>query len=268
MDTSDIECYNIVFHGGCRGNFLGALMQCFVDSYPIPISKYGSCHFDKRCGLNYDSTSMIAYSQAQYFSQAPKFKTLRPRYIDQPFIIMDHMVIDYDEFIQVFPKGKTIVVTYTREDLPSLRANLLFKNIVEPIAVMIGHQTLNDYSSVTHTTRKQAMNIWKSFTSEYLPEFKNKMPHPNSLSKEDCLKFIYKELETLNYKVTFPPFEIPEHHKNHIFALPYNKIISDKEYVLDFISNLMNRPISDEVIKSYDRYIEAQQPIYEKTGLI
>lgn len=268
MDTSNIECYNIVFNGGTRGNFLGALMQCFTDSYPIPISKYGSCHFNKRCWLNYDNESLIAYSQAQYFSQEPKFKTLRPINIDQPFIIMNHMIIDYDEFIQLFPAGKTIVVTYTVEDLPSLRANLLFKNIIEPMAMMIGHQISNDYSLIIQEQRKQAMNIWKKFTTTHLPQFKNKIPHPNTLTKEDCLTFIYKELETLNYKVTFPPFEIPEHHKNHVFTLPYSKIISDKDYVLNFISKLMNRPINDEVINSYDRYIEAQQPIYEKTGLI
>ena len=130
MDTSNVECYNIIFHGGSRGNFLGALMQCFVDNYPIPISKYGSCHFDKRCGLNYDSISMLAYSQVQYFSQAPKFKTLRPRYIDQPFIIMDHMIIDYDEFITVFEseiKNNHFAQAYAELYLKLRKENLLFK---------------------------------------------------------------------------------------------------------------------------------------------
>jgi len=268
LPLDNIECYNIVFHGGTRGNFIGALMQCFIDNSPVYVSKYGSCHFDKRCGQNYDPASLSACNQAQYFAQSPKFKYLRPLDTSKPLIIMDHMIIDYDEFIEYFPNGKTIVITHTHDDLPSMRANLLFKNIIEHIDLMVGHTIINEYSSVLATNKKQATTIWKKFTSKYIPELESKLYSCHKLSKEEYRRYIDIELETLNHRVTFPPFEVQDKHKNNIFPLAYDVIVKDKNYVIDLISKLMNRPATDEVYISYDRYLSAQQLIYDKTGLI
>ena len=163
-----------------------------------------------------------------------------PRHPDKPLILFDHFKPDLEVYFNKFPIGKIIVIRFSQKMIPLLHGNLFYKTTME------------------HNYAKKGSNAhWESVKeiNDYLKPYKL----PSDVPDELIQRLIRSTAHSYKTEEYFSEKYIPsKEYSDRMYFIDFYDIIFNKSKVLNQLSDITNRPITDFVNNEYDMYLERQ----------
>ena len=234
------ETFLINWLGGTCGAFISMLTynilfpNCKIKISP---SKYGNAHTNQQI-----ITLLYRFNNETFINDnyTHPYEIVDPKFPNSPLVLFDHAIPKLNIFFNKFPVGKIIVIRFDKRMVPLLHGNLFFKNTLELELTDNGHW---------NRLKKQ---------NDYLSEYD--LPHdipPETI--EYMLKEFSKNYNIENYysEQYIPPIE----YSDRFCFVNFYDIIFNKSKVLNQLSEITNRPITDFVSNQYDIYLEKQHEL-------
>ena len=234
------ETFLINWLGGTCGAFISMLTynilfpNCKIKISP---SKYGNAHTNQQI-----ITLLYRFNNETFINDnyTHPYEIVDPKFPNSPLVLFDHAIPKLNIFFNKFPVGKIIVIRFDKRMVPLLHGNLFFKNTLELELTDNGHW---------NRLKKQ---------NDYLSEYD--LPHdipPETI--EYMLKEFSKNYNIENYysEQYIPPKE----YSDRFCFVNFYDIIFNKSKVLNQLSEITNRPITDFVSNQYDIYLEKQHEL-------
>lgn len=235
------ETYLINWPAGASGSFLASLVAHFVnEDFHSSLSANGNSHDGKN--VIAENWKLDPENFTKIYTVEPTHLHIEPRYEDRPFILFDHVLPDWELLFAQFPKFKNIRVTISPNEVIRMFANLFFKQFVE-------HYSLGN---PTH-------NYWVQ-TQGYYPYLK-KYNSPKDVDLETVRRYL-EDSSTYDIPDCWrDECELPDQYKDKIYLIRFYDIIHNRDLVLEKISQITSRPITDKVLEFYNDYIEKQDEL-------
>lgn len=236
------ETYLINWLGGTSGAFLtSTLLQILNGPFPekeIVFSKSGNAHAltDKRL---YNHTINPNWEVKEDASGIPAYITSAPLIKSKPFVMIDHLIPDYNDLFSRFPECKNIVITRSKNMMLRLKGNMLFKNTCEGFP---GNKTYWD-------------GIRELHASVRVYEDPNDVPVNVA---EMFIKEVSQQWPDYTHRFYDDDYPVPEQYKDNVVRIKFYDLIHNPDIVLSQLSEATGRHIVPEVKKFYQKYLEAQ----------
>lgn len=240
----DGEIYIISFQAGSSGRFLGNIIWGTLkdDVYNYKISKLNSAHKQSPWGTTYSIDNLPKYIDKLSSWRYPNLYN-HITILEDPALLVVHVVPDFEKIYSKFPNAKTIVISYTIDDIPEIVSNSLLKNGLEYFVDKALGMPVN--ADVIFLKNRYNKKFNQDFVGQEIPF---------DIKKEFFLDYI--NLLGPKIKSTFYTDPIvPDKYKDRVLILPFHEMMHDKNKVLDQISKITGRPIKDTVVSFYDDYL-------------
>lgn len=239
------ECYFINYLGGTGGNFIQQLITRIIhNKNDIITGENGNAHgLELRIYENY-------YAEQEYYDHIQKnifskpiHEYLIPRHENFPVTATDHAVPIWDKMFTKFPNSKNIIIRCNHSNIEKMIANLFFKvNLADP-------------------------KLYKLLKNNN-PYFKN-YEDPNLIPNDVIQKYVIDSSNTArNSYITFPYHEdhaIPTEYSDRIFVIKFDDIYNNNsDAVLSQLSLATGKPITDNIRKLYQTYIDRQEKLIDE----
>lgn len=235
------ETYIINWPAGASGSFIASLVAHFVhDDFNSVVSDNGNSHSGKDQIVNNWYIYPDIFARSYTIDQTHLY--IAPRDDTKPFILFDHVIPEWDQLSYQYPKFKNIRVTITPNEVIRMFGNLFFKQFVEEYKP-------ND------PTHERWLNV-KQF-HPYLAKF----DRPDEVDEENIKRYLE---DCANYHIPEQWTEdciLPEQYKDKITLVKFYDVIYNKDKVLETISDITEKPITDKIEDFYQAYLEKQQKL-------
>ena len=237
------ETYLVNYSGGSCGAFIVTLLSLFVynleKSEP---SQYGNSHSGMDyCTNLWESESSFTYHQRFYNKEAVHLH-VNPANLNNPFILYDHLEPLWKLLFEKYPKCINILITYSKNEIPRLLGNVHFKFLCQ------------------YFDNKNNVECWNNIRKKhsYLEEFETPKDVPELLIQ----KFILHESEIYRIPIIYNDnLKLPELYKDKIIKLRMYDIIYNPEKVMNTLSSITNKPITDAIRETYKSYLDKQEEL-------
>lgn len=224
------DAYIVTYPTGGSGTFISSLIYIYFDTpnEPLIFSEYGDAHNNdneiyKKNWKNIDKSEI--YSNRMLGRVEPKNKSL-------PFVVSEHFKFKRTQALEKYPNYCNIKITLTENDRELVSAFMFFK---------LGLRFYNNYSD---------SHFWAKFSN-------GSQSDPNNLNENE-LKFCINLIKEKDIS-EFSKFKEENFEKNlfpnNEFMLKFNDIIFNKNKVLNYLSEILERPTTSIVEQTYDNYI-------------
>ena len=236
----DAEVYLITWLGGSCGAFLTSLVYEFVFDTKEPkiFSKHGNAHANLKRTNWRPLSDQIGYSP----NVVKIYECVVPKDPAKPTIFYDHLTPDWNKLFAIYPKCKNIIISVSPEDQWLVSRNLFLKYNVDC------HVPGKEDSEKNWTERKNNSKVLREFAS------------PDDIPSELITKMFSPCTDIGRYEYPFADDSvIPEEYADRVFHIKMNDLLNNKAAVLNTLSEITSRPITDELNTMYDQYLEKQQ---------
>lgn len=232
----DTPCFSIYFESGSGGNFLTTLLYKFL--YPsiyAKLSKNGNSHNDFHVLFkNYEFLPLLVPEDNLENFDIKLLQEINPIDKQRPVIYSCHGTPNFDKFFSVFPKGKIIIIDVPKEYKLRVMLNHFYKTFYEGF---------NKQASVT--------TQWANFMQKKY-HFLKDIDDPTLLSSEEVKNLCAQ------FPVSDRNYTIPKKYIKQVEIISYCDIINDKNKVLNILSILTNKLITQDILDFYDQYLIKQ----------
>jgi hypothetical protein len=232
---------------GSSGTFLTGMIEkmcCPMRKKPIRITynnPWNNAH--GTINTNTSSSEDIGY----FGSSKDYFKRL---IVNNDFDPIFHPTHFYDPYavLERWPNAKIFLVTHTLEDAPEIAINSLFKFALHDVKGF-DDQNFQDRISRFFTEKDNILTA-----AHY--NFK----HYGPAEVKTVLEFRKTNLLGAGYW----RINVPDDLKEHVFEIPYKKIIYDQKWTLDTLTKVLGFPTNNFVENEYANYINEQKKLFDK----
>lgn len=235
----DTETYLINWLAGGCGAFITMLVYNIV--YPnmeikISPSKYGHAHTNQQVIPN---TLYIYNENFVQDDYSHSYKTVDPISPIKPLILYDHVVPDLDILFDRYTKAKNIVIRVSDKMIPLLHGNVFYKTTMD-----------FDYTLRKNTYWEQLKRNY-TFLKDYDTPYNAPPEVIEKIIRNISDGYVVEEYYSDRY---IPPKE----YSDRMYFIDFYDIIFNKTKVLNQLSEITNRPISEFVNEQYDIYLKTQ----------
>lgn len=237
------NAYNVIYESGAGGNFFAGLLNLFAtlsDKVPEK-NQYTEPELPKLYdfyNVNHSILEKVYLTDDSVRYIVPKYKIAGPVNPLKPVVYYDHTMPDFDDFFNIFPLGKLFFLTATEEEEARIQGNFFFKVVCDP-------------------RNSDQFKKWISMCPDVTCET------PDELTVEDSFKILRDPTKLIHYSVRFRPFVAPEQHADKIFQFRVKDIYNSKNEVLQRLSAITDKPVTQAMHDYYDRYLELQQELVQ-----
>lgn len=247
--------YTVCYNEGTCGSFIASLLILVLSNDTttvVPISPKGSCEslYGYYSDTKLDLSAFLSYKDV--------FK-IKPAHSNSDNFTVWKGVEAYVDCVEADsyqPKWHQLVVTHELEELLPIRLihwykgdknyyQRFYENNKDKISIKVDDVRTLDYDTVV------------KFLKEFIPV----------MLADEFAKFDQNVPATWNRYYE----SLDEVHRNNFTTIKFSDILSNPELVLDTLSKMTAKPISENVRESYRRYLMAQQnvfvQIFRDTGL-
>lgn len=235
-------CYHTYYPLGAGGNFITTLIFKFLyGDVKAYLNDYGASHNQFHPVYQNMKYNIGDIKEALIHTAPPE----PSRYIDpliesRPIIFRNHGTPHFHTVFNKYPLSKLILITASKDMYPRMNGNYFYKTIIE-----------NYYKNTN-----SFMFTYKHW-QDRCPAFKQ-IINPTLLTIEE-IENLLKDIDTI-YDVP-ESYYIPDQFKKNCFLLSYKDIIYDMNKTLDFLSNIIEKPIQNHIISYYKKYLDKQQEL-------
>lgn len=251
-DTLHLFTYQI----GTGGMFLAGLVNNWLLDIidPMDFDQMGHSH----CNVNWRDNWNNNNFPVKFTKEDSVYnKKMYPLDETKPLVYIYHEPPGFDKLEQMYSKIYHFNITYTDEDIYHMASNWFFK-VLYVQSVFHKHET--------HTNAVWAHGWWKYMKSVNGFEDRDTPADLTSSEVKRCIDNWMKDPTSL--------YEDPKFYVNgihfttdttnirpdtHSLSIPFKKLLTDKDKVLHLISDIIKKPITNDVVNNYDNYIKAQQ---------
>lgn len=225
------DAYVVSYPNGACGTFISSLIYSWLTnkSLPLVFSQYGDAHENEIYRENWNRIDSEVYTTHQILS------IVNPKNNFLPFVLRQHWEFDRNIALEKFPNYINIRITIRQADNELLSAFKFFKIL------------LKNYNNLNSSQ-------WN-----YLS--KNNGLDPNELTEEQ-LRYYLSIIEKEHYN-NDPYWDQNNYNSelflNNEFMIKFNDIIFNKDKVLNYLSNILEKPITPVIEQSYKNYINANK---------
>ncbi len=236
---SDTEVYLILFQGGTGGNFLASMLHDFLFSENdiMQISEYGSAH--NIFTTNYKIRKTYRQHIDKIYNQVDVIDT------SKPIIIYDHLVPDWEELFEKFPKCKVLIITLEEDDYARYRGNFFLKVIAENYKPKINEAP------------------WLAFKQEHSPLL-DSIEDPTKIDAGLAEILFNRGKDFFTAPTFMDPETFPEVYRNKVFYVKFYDLMNDNNVLLDQLTAITGRDCPSFAVNTYKKYTEAQRKLAEK----
>jgi hypothetical protein len=246
----DTEAYTLHWLGGSSGAFIGSLMTYYIwpDRDYFLLNRYGNSHD----GLDGDDLNWLQDSYrgggipGGHVEWMPvRHRYLRPRDPSQPILMHDHIPPDWSTLWQRWPRARAVVVSFRSSDTVEMSFNMYWKFFTQ------------------YYRPQEGGNSWFLDMKQRRPEIFLKYDHPADISVEDLKQYLGGgTTQTLPDTMLGSAWGVqgdePRDRQHLVLRIPYWRLTRQPEWVLQRLSEFLERPITDQAREFCDRYIANQ----------
>lgn len=227
------QSYMVNFLGGTSGAFLVATLHniIFGKNTNMQITDSGDVHsYVQSYQTNWDHNSNVGFEM----NVDHVYSKLRPINEDIPIVMFDHLSPNFDDYFNIYPNGKCVIVTLFERDW-------------------------------------QIHQLFCCLKLEYyFPKNKENLGiTANSLDEcnVDELKMLFRPISNFvsNFKAETPyDGVIPETYKDKILCVDFHDLIFKKNKTIQNLENFTNCKASQAVFDEYTKYQEIQFAFFDR----
>lgn len=273
MTVFDLEHIFIVFAPGAGGNFISGLLDNLITNKlsQLDISSTGSSHtlMAKKAGSQ-DHISLGTFtSERKNFesdSHRIEYYTSKILDIDSPQIVWTHDYQNINDYSNLFPNSKILVITAETEQE---RLAVTFMYCVKNM--------LDEHVATPHPEKR--LHVWKYWNWLLKTELSTLIPEhkvSEALADTDIIKYLHidrmmKTFRIMNYcnlpeptkesTLNLNPYDMDKYLNDRCIILPYRYLVeNDVETLVDVISKLLTVDESRKnyIVKMFDYYRNKQ----------
>lgn len=231
---SETSVYIVSYWPGTSGTFIQTLLAGLISEYKdIRLSEHGNAHGNFMINSNHKDAEIEGSNIAQYLLIDP----INP---NKPLFLGEHFPVSYKTVSYKYPKAKIVSIHYNKNDIPMVEANLFYKVYIDDC------------------DNPQNMKHWDEMRNVYF----NGIEHPKLVSKELIYNFIHRDSIVCPYYDESIVIDEP-----NVIKISFSDILFNKNTILGTLSKFIEKPIPDNIVNFYDRYLKKQFEMYKNIGL-
>jgi len=240
------EVYLVTWQGGTCGAFITTLVNNLLFGEPsasnVVFSENGNSHPNHR---NTNWTNK--FSDKLYTQNVDHIYThIIPIDSNKPLILFDHLIPNWEKLFSIFPNAKHVKITYSKNLVPLIEANLFYKYTIEEI---------KDYDS------PETLKLWEKFKENKFPNVFDNIKNFNDITPDILEKLFSKSSHNPIHPYYSDDSTIPLRYTEKVFKIKMYDILTAKDIVLDQLSNITGKQPTIDINYIYDQYLLKQDEL-------
>lgn len=227
----NVDAYTVTYWPGSAGSFISVLIAAFIGLHKgsLRLSKHGNVHMNQ-C-LHLPSRLVPGRPHIPYLERDP---------IDDytPIVFRCHQLPDFNVLSTRFPKNKNMIIQYEVDDQYHMALNVFYKIYIDNWDSNPNNQT-----------------AWDGIKDLYF----DGISEPKQAAEEQIKKYIF----TKQYpdQILYP-FNVNQEILG-VTRITFKDIFENKNKILQVLSELTEKTVTDEISDLYDQYMLGQQSILQ-----
>ena len=233
--------YVVSFYAGTSGRLISNIIWSLIcdTEYEYTLTEFNSTHNFSPFATSVDLSNV---SSDKLYSSPNIYDYFR--FTQTPGLLCCHSYPEFGTLHKRYPDTKTIVISYTQNDVPEIVTNMMLKN---------GFESINKVENISTRFIKDSYKLL--YGIDYADE-------PFSVfEQKQIIKMYEKHLGSHINKSPFINPIVPTEFIPNVLILNYSDMCNDKDLVLSQASNFIGVPMKNNIVRLYDSYLEGRQRI-------
>ena len=258
------ELYLVSYLSGCSGTFLQDILIQFVHdrcnesvNHVDKINAHNSnlITYNRSFGWKNKENPFLCYRNNNGLDNHDPDQSLIDQivpYYSNPIVVSDHHLFEWDRLYQNFPNAKNILIQLDYKSYYRRETNIYYKICLEAFKA----DPESEFSEMYRNNLIEAHPDIANYPIDNIPVNSLIIAIGKILQRQIRPKY------TERLGIFHSSYKIPKEYTDKVLAINYYDMITNKDKVLNKISEFIGYPIKPCITKTYDSYLLQQSLLF------